>query len=181
MLVHRFSHHYCLLTFPLVLELEFSGRSQRAEDHFFFLFVFGRKTEPMWCEAFYEMTKRLLCRGFLFAFSFLSYLVYASQYWSPAIVGDQGDFEVCCPITFLPHSHILSLCWCTVDNIQRVVLSFVGVRSIYQCSFLGYSTIYFSVLFFSRVKVSLWTYFICRNYWKLYIIWRVSFVLYVMA
>lgn len=81
---------------------------------------------------------------FLFAFSFLSYLVYASQYWSPAIVGDQGDFEVCCPITFLPHSHILSLCWCTVDNIQRIVLSFLGVRSIYQCSFLGIA-LYISV------------------------------------
>lgn len=138
-----------------MLELEFGGRSQRAED-LFFCFVLSRKLNQyvMWSVLWNDQTPFM--PRFLFAFSFLSYLVYASQYWSPAIVGDQGDFEVCCPITFLPHSHILSLCWCTVDNIQRIVLSFVGVRSIYQCSFLGIALYISSVLFFSCVKVSLW-------------------------
>lgn len=49
---------------------------------------------------------------FLFALSLLSYLVYASQNRSPAIVGDQGDFEVYCPNHIppsLPHFIIVLL------------------------------------------------------------------------
>lgn len=110
-----YSYHYCLLT---LLSSRVSTWIQWWDPKSSRPFCFYDKIKPMWCETFYEMTKCVFVLRFLFAFRFLSYLVYASQYRSPAIVGDQGDFEVHCPITFLPHSHILSLCWCTVDIIQ---------------------------------------------------------------
>lgn len=91
--------HFCFLT--CIVQLEFSGGTQRAKD---LLFLWENWTNVMWIVLWNDQTSFVL--RFLFALSLLSYLVYASQYWSPAIVGDQGDFEVYCPITFLPHSHI---------------------------------------------------------------------------
>lgn len=57
------------------------------------------------------------------------------------LAGDQGDFDMYCPITFLPRSHCSSSS--SIMMLHRryevqlfIVLSFVGVRSIYQKSFL---------------------------------------------
>lgn len=57
------------------------------------------------------------------------------------LAGDQGDFDVYYPITFLPRSHCPSsssvvLLHCRYAMQLFSVLSFVGVRSIYQYSFL---------------------------------------------
>lgn len=135
-------------------------------------------------QCFYQ-TSRLVCfRGFV-CFKLLgkaapSYLVYASHNTEALplvyLAGDQGDFDVYHPITFLPRSHcsssssiVLLHCRYAMQLLQCIIIC---GSEIYLSIFLsiGRIALYICMCCFLCVKVSTLTIlYICRWY-ELYVL-----------
>lgn len=139
-------------------ELEFSGRTQRADEknHFF---ITKMKPLRFQCSMSFPKHRNLFALEVFFALSCQGKQPCRMHHNTEALplvypAGDQGDFDVCHPITFLPRSRpsssssvVLLHCRCVM---QLFTVCVIYGSEIYLSTFLSIGsigTIYLYVLF----------------------------------